>query len=519
VRRLAALAAAAALALLTGCGSSQTGSSTEGPDPASIAPPDAPFFLEAVVRPEGDQRDALDSALSKLLVTDDPGGFIADQLDKALAKQNLTYDTDVRPWLGPRAGLFFENFKQNADGAAIVSTTDADAAQAAIDKAAKADRATERKRTYHGVEYQLDSKGDAAGIVSGFLVTGTDAAFRDVVDASRGQSLADSGRFRSRRDAADENRFAFAYADPRAIVDALTSSGQISESDLRAAEPQLGAILEQPLTLTLSATSDQLTLETSSAAAQNPATNQSALLAQLPGDSWLSVATSDAAQALAGFEAGPAAAQLRSQLGFDLGSELSNWAGDLAVYARGTSIFGLGGALVIETTDEGASQKTLGELQAAFGSDPSFQVAPLSGGDPGFTLVPAGTPLQIEFTQRDGKVVVGLGSASVDDVFSTDSRLGDTDAFNAAVGSLPDGFAPTLFFSFPPLFDLVNSLPDAASDPDYLKAKPYLDALDYLVVGLSSEDGRQAARFVLGLRDSSAGSSGGTTAAAAVIGG
>jgi hypothetical protein len=107
----------------------------------------------------------------------------------------------------------------------------------------------------------------------------------------------------------------------------------------------------------------------------------------------------------------------------------------------------------------------------------------------------------------------------VDDVFSTDSRLGDTEAFNVAVGTLPDGFAPTLFIAFPPLFDLVNSLPDAANDPDYLKAKPYLDALDYLVTGLSTEDGVQSARFVLGLRDSSDGSSSGDSPAAAVIGG
>jgi hypothetical protein len=520
VRRLAALAPLAALVALPGCGSDQTGTSTEGPDPASITPADAPFFAEAVVRPEGDQRDALDSALSKLLVTDDPGGFIAGQLDSALAKEDLTYEDDVRPWLGPRAGFFTENFKDNADGAAIVATTDAGATQDAIDKAAAADRTKETDRTYRGVDYMLDGRGNAAGIVSGFFVAGTQRAFEDVVDTTHGgDALADSGRFRSRRDSADEDRFAFVYADPKAIVDALTASGDLSEQDLQAVQPQLGAILEQPVTATLSATSSQLALQTSTGAASQPATNQSPLLAELPGDAWLSLATTGGAQALQGISGGPAAEQLRSQLGFDIGGEISDWVGDLAFYMRGTSMFGLGGALVLETNDEGASQRTLAELQGALGSDPSLQVQPLSGGDPGFTVTPAGTPVQIQVTQRDGRVVVGLGSASVDDVFSTGSRLGDTEAFDLAVGTLPDGFAPTLFIAFPPLFSLVNSLPDAANDPDYLKAKPYLDALDYLVTGLSTEDGVQSARFVLGLRDSTEDSSSGASPAAAVLGG
>ena len=81
--RAAVAPAACAALLVAGCGGGGgTTASFTGPDPASVTPADAPIFAEALVRPEGDQKDAVDSALSKLLATDDPGSLITDQLDQ-----------------------------------------------------------------------------------------------------------------------------------------------------------------------------------------------------------------------------------------------------------------------------------------------------------------------------------------------------------------------------------------------------------------------------------------------------
>ncbi len=54
-----------------------------------------------------------------------------------------------------------------------------------------------------------------------------------------------------------------------------------------------------------------------------------------------------------------------------------------------------------------------------------------------------------------------------------------------------------------PLFQLVESFPQVAEDPDYQRAKPYLDHLNFLVLGGRSAESRGSIRFVLGLRDAS----------------
>jgi hypothetical protein len=494
------LAIAACVALgAVGCGEDGTTSSFTGPDPATVTPADAPLFAEAVVRPEGDQKEAVDGALSKLLATDDPGGFIVQRLDDALADQaeGFTYEDDVAPWLGSRAAIFFETFTNDADGAAVLAVTDAEAARQAIDEVTSTDAKPER-RTYEGVDYRLSRDGTAAGLVGEFLVTGSEGAFKDAVDASRGSSLAGSSDFEAQLDAQPVDQLAFVYADPQRVVDALERAEQLTAGQLNSAGPELKGLLEQPATLSLSATADQVAVETSaSATGSTPAVRESALLSDLPSDSWLAFAVADAAPAL-GQGLGAAAQQA---LGFDLGSQLEDWAGDVGGFVSGTSLFGLGGALVIETSDDRASAKTLDALEQRLSRIPQVRISPLStDGEQGFSLTPSGAPIQVQFVQQDGKVVVGLGSDSVDQVLSPDSTLDDSDAFDSATDSL-EGFSPVTFLDFVPLFQLVESFPQVTQDPDYQSAKPYLEHLDFLILGGRSDGDRNSARVVLGLRD------------------
>jgi hypothetical protein len=171
---------------------------------------------------------------------------------------------------------------------------------------------------------------------------------------------------------------------------------------------------------------------------------------------------------------------------------------------RGTSVLGIGGAVILETSDEAASAKTLDELRSALSTVSAVRVAPLDqSGEQGFSLSPASVPVEFQFVQKDGKVVVGLGSDSVDQAFSPSSTLGDSDRFGQATGGLGD-YEPVMFIDFGPLFQLVDGIPDTADDPDYQRAKPYLDHLDYLAVGSRSEDnGRTGVRVLLGLKDAS----------------
>ena len=100
--RAAALAAAL---LFAGCGGG--GSSGEG-DPATAVPADALFYAEAVVRPEGSQRDDALDAAGKVLRTDDPEARIRELLRDALDVDDFDYESELQPWLGERAGLWGE---------------------------------------------------------------------------------------------------------------------------------------------------------------------------------------------------------------------------------------------------------------------------------------------------------------------------------------------------------------------------------------------------------------------------
>ena len=154
--RAASLAALAVLAaLVAACGG---GAASGEADPASAVPADAPFYLEAVVRPEGDLReDALDAA-GKVLRTDDPSGKISELLDKALKEDGdtkLDYEKDIEPWLGERAGVLGQRTGQGErgrgpEGAVIIAITDQDAAQAAVDKARKSNGDRMTNRSYAG---------------------------------------------------------------------------------------------------------------------------------------------------------------------------------------------------------------------------------------------------------------------------------------------------------------------------------------------------------------------------------
>jgi hypothetical protein len=516
-RAAVAIAVCAAL-LVAGCGGGGgERDSFTGPDPASLTPADAPLFNEAVVRPEGDQKEAVDGALSKLLATDDPGGFVVDRLDQALADQDagIAYEQDIAPWLGPRVGAFVETFSAHSQAAVLVSTTDPAASQETIDKAAAASEGRERKRAYRGVGYTVFPRDDSvAGIVGDFVVGGPEQAFKDAVDASRGGSLADSDDFAAQLEAAPDDRIYFAYAEPQSIVDALEKSGELTAGQLRAAGPQVHSLLSQPATASVSAAADDVSLELSAAQGpSSPTPRESPLLSDFPSDSWLAFASSDAGAAL-----GQGLGAAERAIGFDLGAQLGHWAGDIGGFARGTSLFGLGGALVLETTDERASAQTLDELRRRLSAERSLQVSPLTtSGEEGFSFSPAGVPIQVQVVQRDGKVVAGLPD-SVEAVFSPSSTLGDSDAFNAATDALGEDFSPLAFLDFEPLFQLVGGLPQVQSDPDYQSAKPYLDHLSYLAVGARSDQGTARVRVILGLRDSPPeGTGASATASAAVV--
>jgi hypothetical protein len=384
--------------------------------------------------------------------------------------------------------------------------SDQSAGQATIDKAEAASESRLAERSYQGVDYRADEDG-AIGFVDDFLVAGTEEGFRDAVDASQGSSLADDDAFRGELDAAPEDSLATVYADVPTLLDRLIDAGEISAEDLAGVEEQVGDVVREPAIATLTAAEDNIAVQLATGAGETPEPQESPLLRELPADAWLAFGVDGLGEQISdsfeNFEfSGSGSKQLdeatETLLGTGL-SELTSWIGDVGGYASGTSVFGLGTALELETTDEDASEATLDDLERTLGEIRSLRIEPLDGDEPGFTISPSDAPVQIVVAQREGRVVAGLGEKSIDAVLEPDDSLGDSDAFGSAADALGDDYAASFFLDFEPMLELIESV-GADDDPDFQSAKPYLDHLDYVVAGQRRDGDRNVMRLVLGLR-------------------
>ena len=141
------------------------------------------------------------------------------------------------------------------------------AAEQAIEKAAAADEEPERRRSYEGVDYLRGSGRHGRRRGRGLPRRRHRARLPRRGRRLKGESLAESGDFKAQLDRAPDDRVGFVYADPRAILDALQKSGQLSAAEVASARPRLEALLSQPATASISATSDQLALQASAAPA------------------------------------------------------------------------------------------------------------------------------------------------------------------------------------------------------------------------------------------------------------
>src|SRR3954447_7307029 len=89
-----------------GCGS---GPGAGGADPASAVPAGTALYFEGVLRPEGSQKDDVLDAAGKMLGTDEPERKLREIVDRGLAKSgnsDVTWERDVSPWLGKKAGMW-----------------------------------------------------------------------------------------------------------------------------------------------------------------------------------------------------------------------------------------------------------------------------------------------------------------------------------------------------------------------------------------------------------------------------
>ena len=495
---LAALSAAAVVAV--GCGDEDQAASGG----AELAPAGAVMYAEATLKPEGDQKKALDAILAKFPGGGEAGDKLKELIEKGLRDSDapITFKDDIEPWLGDSAAFFVSGMDGSGDfksAAGLIATEDEDQAQAALEKSAEGEIT---RKTYKDVEYLMDEAEDTnAGMVhKGFVVLGTEAGVKAVIDASEGGSkLSDDEGYKNAIDGAAEDRLGLFYMDTPKLLEALEQTGGMALPD------SFKKSFQEPLVATADVDEDgvvfEATVSEELAKTFGFLGQASDLMNELPADSWLAIAQTDSGSLvdyyvdLFGAVAGgrdTVERQFRAATGLDLQKDLIDWMGDFGVFVRGSTVQELDGALVIETKDEAASGRLLAALEriARSQSEAGIEIRPLSapGGGDGFSASGAGVPKPVHAFQRDGRVVFAYGDAAAQDAIEADETLGDSADFSQARDSLGE-YDVSVYVLMQPIFDLVDST-EAASDADWQEAKPYLEPLSALVAGLADEDDR-----------------------------
>lgn len=501
-----------AVGTLGGCGND------DGDELASLVPPDAPLYAEALVRPGGDQLDAIESLTDRVAGVEDPGAQIVSALDKELRADapGVSYEEDVEPWLGDHAAIFVRSFERSAvrpegDFAVLLEVTDADAAGDLVDRVAEEDPEPEVKRSYHGTDYLYakDSGGFAVGVVdSSALVLGTEMAFKVAVDAAEGESLAASSEYDRGIDALPDEPLASAWVDPDTVVQAALANENLPRSEAGAIKSLFAGSLSDPVALGVSATADSASLDMDAAAEAPGAGEESPLLDSLPADSWLGAALPDLGPTLVGsFDrltssglpgARMLGRRIRETTGLDLGHDVLDWLGDAAFFVQGTGVPGFSAGLIAQTSDPAAPRPLLAAVERLAERDSGLRSSgPPDGADAGFTIGVPGLGAGAEAGVA-GRTLAAVIGTTLGQALDPDNTLGDDPRFAAARDILGADLAPLIYLHLPS-FLRIAAQGGADRDPDFARFAPYAAKFDTLLVGSRTDDGLLIARATLSL--------------------
>ena len=502
---------------LVACGGS---SGAADADPAGAVPGSAAVYVEGVVRPEGDQRDDVFDAAGKVLRTDDPEAKVRELIDKAFKESDdsdTDYKKDIEPWLGEKAGVWVNGVGRDKPGyVALLAATDTDKAQAAIDKGIKDDGGKVREASYEGVDYQVDEDGVAAGIVGDFFTVGTEPEFRLTIKAEKGDSLAEAKRFTNVVDKLDDDRVGMFFVDLKPLFeqaikadpDAAAQAQQIrSIFPIDKLEPTGGALLADGNRIAFDTLMSGPGVGALRVFAPFLGTEPTTLVKDLPGDAWVGYGAPDVGPGLksvftrfAGAFGGAAATQqLQQRYGIDLDRDVFGWIGDIAFFLRGTSESDIDGGLVIEATNADNMRSAFGKLIGLIQSEGGEKATPikLDGAEAAFKVDETDIGKPVIIARTHDRVVLGFGEKATADAISPSSKLGDSELYKQGKEAL-DGYDPTLLVSMPEVIKAVEA--SGPTDPDWAKAKPYLEAFTVIASGGELSGDELKSRAVAGLK-------------------
>jgi hypothetical protein len=505
--------------VVAGCGGS---SASGGDDPASAVPAGAAIYADATLRPEGSLREDALAAAGKVLRTSDPQGKIDELVTEAFASSEdpkVDYQKDIAPWLGEKVAIWAATTSGEEDfrGAVIATTKDEEEAQAAIDRAVAGSDKSFSERTYKDISYQA-SADSAAGIVEGFAVFGTEPEFKKTVDAAKGDGLSSDDRFEKAIDGLEDDRLGMFYFDLQTVIGQATREGSVDAGELEQLKRVFPFDKIGPVAGAFMADGDRLAVDAAASVPEDalpgglgalPGGGSTPLFGELPGASWLALGSPDFGPSLkaiyeraAGALGGAAIEnQLREQLGLDLQEDVFSWIGDVAFFARGTTMDTLEAGAVIEVTDaekaKAAFPKLIGLAQSQ--GDVSARPVRIDGAESAFEAAAPGAPKPVVAARSEDRVVIALGrEAAADALGGGDDELADSDTYAAAKSVLGDDVEPGFLLSMPAVLDLVQAT--GSADAHFDKAKPYLEAFGVLAGGSSRDGDTARSRFAAELK-------------------
>jgi Protein of unknown function (DUF3352) len=514
---LPALLAALVALFAVGCGGGDDGGGGDT-DPASIAPAQAPVFIDFTVRPEGETKQNIDALAQKIAGIDNVGDLIITELENSASEdgEEFDYEKEVEPWLGEKGGLFLQEYEEDDfEGyGAAVQTSDEDAAREFINKQVEADEDEEVKDgSYEGVDFKVEEDETTFGVFDGLVAFAEDeATFKTMVDAANGENLAGEDTYTSAVADVPDDSAANVYVDIGALI---KESGDEIDDETRLFLDSVGIEPDEATAVaSMVPGSDQIEIDFSTnVSGENPPSGDaSELLGSLPGTSVAAFGAAEFGKRFnegidqidkqgipgEGIEPGELKKGLK-QAGIDLES-IAGSIGDVGAYVTGNSESSLGGALIMETEDATQAKNTVSNIGLFLRSANVPGVTVIKGKASGFSIRDAELGRQpVVVAAKGNRIAIGYGLASTIAAFEEASKtLADLPAYKDAVSAL--GSTPiTAFVDGPAALNLASALIPPGEE-EFEAAEQYLEKVDYVAVGSEASDGLATAKLIVGVK-------------------
>jgi hypothetical protein len=173
----------------------------------------------------------------------------------------------------------------------------------------------------------------------------------------------------------------------------------------------------------------------------------------------------------------------------------------VGVFVGGDSVQTLDGAVVIKVTDKAKAAAAFPKLIGLGRQQGDIPFVPTSV--PGATqafkaeVPPGGPPGPVVAALGDERAVIALSAEAARAALDPSDTIEDSGLYERAKDAVDD-IDPSLVIDGPGLVKLITNV--AGSEPDFAKAKPYLDLIDVIAAGSEKDGDRIRGRYAVTLR-------------------